>query len=75
MKAKSEPLEQAERVRWGAIVSCAAARALAVVLELTLGGGADGDVPPTQDVVNAFRHAGLSWTKHCDRLWSVIRSV
>ena len=66
-KARSEPpilkrrAEQAWRMRWGAILSCAAARAFAAsLLELKHGGGVDGDVPSTHDVVNDFRHTGLS---------------
>ena len=66
-KARSEPpilkrrAEQAWRMRWGAILSCAAARAFAAsLLELKHGGGVDGDVPSTHDVVNDFRYTGLS---------------
>ena len=52
--------EQAWRLRWGAILGCAAARAFAAsLLELRSGGGADGDVPSTHEVVNDHRHAGL----------------
>ena len=65
-KARSEPpilkkrAEQAWRLRWGAILGCAAARAFAAsLLELRSGGGADGDVPSTHEVVNDHRHAGL----------------
>ena len=66
-KARSEPpirnkrAEQACRMRCCAILSCAAARAFAAsLLELKQGGGVDGDVPSTHDVVNDFRHTGLS---------------
>ena len=66
-KTRSEPpilkkrAEQAWRLRWGAILGCAAARSFAAsLLELRHGGGADGDVPSTHDVVNDFRHAGLA---------------
>ena len=53
--------EQAWRMRWGAILSCAAARAFAAsLLELKHGGGVDGDVLSTHDVVNDFHHTGLS---------------
>ena len=60
-KARSEPpilkkrAEQAWRLRWGAILGCAAARSFAASqLELRHGGGADGDVPSTHDVVMTF---------------------
>ena len=66
-KARSEPpvlkkrAEHAWRLRWGAILACAAARAFAAsLLELRFGGGADGDVPSTHEVVNDLRHAGLA---------------
>ena len=64
-KARSEPpilkrrAEQAWRVRWGAIWSCAAASTFAAsLLELKHGGGVDGDVPLTPHVVNDIRHTG-----------------
>ena len=73
-QARSEPptlkrrVEQAWRMRWGAILSCAAARAFAAsLLELKHGGGVDGDVPSTHDVVNDFRHTGLSPVLIVDR--------
>ena len=65
-KARSVPLilrgraEQAWRLRLASILVCSAARAFAVsLLDLKLGGGADGDVPRTHDKVNDFRHDGL----------------
>ena len=52
--------EQAWRLRWGAMLSCTAARAFAAsLLDLRLGGGVDGDVNNTHEVVNEARHAGL----------------
>ena len=58
-KARSETpvmrrrVEQAWRMRWGAMLACTAARAFAAsLLNLRLGGGADGEVPTTQEVVN-----------------------
>ena len=58
-KARSEPpilkrrAERAWKMRWAAILSCAAARAFAAsLLELKHGGGVD--VPSTHDVVNDF---------------------
>ena len=66
-KARSEPhilrksAEQAWRMRWGALLGCAAARAFAASwLELKHGGGADEDVPGTNEVVNDCRHDGLT---------------
>ena len=51
-KARSETpvmwrrVEQAWRTRWGAMLACTAARAFAAsLLNLRLGGGADGEVP------------------------------
>ena len=66
-KARSETpvmrrrVEQAWRMRWGSMLACTAARAFATsLLNLRLGGGADGEVPTTQEVVNEARFAGLS---------------
>ena len=65
-KARSEPsilrgrAEQAWRLRWASTLACSAARAFAAsLLNLRVGGGVDGDVPRTHEVVNEFRHAGL----------------
>ena len=65
-KARSETpvmrrrVEQAWRMRWGAMLACTAARAFAAsLLNLRLGGGVDGEVPTTQEVVNEARYAGL----------------
>ena len=65
-KARSEPpilrkrLEQAWRMRWAATLACSAARAFAAsILDLRVGGGADGDVPRSHDVANDFRHVCL----------------
>ena len=60
-KARSEPpiLRQAWTMRWGSILSRAAARAFAGS-QLKVkhgGGGADGDVSLAHDVVNESRHA------------------
>ena len=53
-------VEQAWRLRWGAMLACTAARAFAAsLLDMRLGEGVDGDVPTTQEVVNEARHAGL----------------
>ena len=42
------------------MLACSAARAFAASLfAMRLGGGVDGDVPTTQEVVNEARHAGL----------------
>ena len=66
-RARSEPrliqrrVEQAWRLRWYSILSCAAARALAAsLLELRGGRGADGQVPQSHDVEREFCNAGLS---------------
>ena len=66
-KARSETpvmrrrVEQTWRMRWGAMLACTAARAFAAsLLNLRLGGGADGEVPTTLEVVNEARYAGLS---------------
>ena len=65
-KARSEPpilrkrVEQAWRMRWAATLACSAARAFAAsILDLRVGGGADGDVPRSHDVANDFRHVCL----------------
>ena len=56
-KVKSEPANHEDKD--DAILSCADARAYAAsLLELKHAGGADGDVPPTHEVVNEFRQAG-----------------
>ena len=60
-KARSEPptlrkrAEQAWRMRWAATLACSAARAFAAsILDLRVGGGADGDVPRSHDVMTEF---------------------
>ena len=52
--------EQAWRLRWGSLISCTVARAVAMSL-LGLPGvrGADGLCPPSHDVERDFRHVGL----------------
>ena len=53
--------EQAWRMRWGAILSCAAAKAVAIsMLDLRCAQGADGDTPPSWEVEGDHRHAGLA---------------
>ena len=53
--------EQAWRLRWQALLSCAAAKAFAAsFLELRGGQSDDGDVPWAHEVENTFKHAGLS---------------
>ena len=65
-RARSEPplmrrrMEQAWRLRWYSVLSCAAARAFAAsLLELRGGHGADGQVPPAHDVEREQLYAGL----------------
>ena len=65
-RARSEPpviqrrVEQAWRLRWLSIISCAAARAFASsLLELRGCQGADGQVPPSNEVERDHHHAGL----------------
>ena len=65
-KARGEPhllrrrAEQAWRMRWSAILSCTAARAVASsLLELCATGGTDGPTLPTHEVLTSFRHAGV----------------
>ena len=63
-KVRSEPsilrgrAELAWKLRWASTLACSAARAL---LNLRVGGGADGVVFRTHEVVNEFRDAGLEW--------------
>ena len=53
-------VEQAWRMRWGAILACATARAVATSLfSLSTAHGADGDTPPTYDVEVDHRYVGL----------------
>ena len=53
-------VEQAWRLRWGAILGCAAARAVAAsLLELRGSPGADGECPPSHEVVGDHRCDGL----------------
>ena len=52
--------EQAWRMRWGAIVSCTSARAVASsLLNVQSPVGADGDTPPTHEVERDHRFSGL----------------
>ena len=52
--------EQAWRLRWGSLLSCAAARAVAMsLLDLPGSRGSDGVCPLPHDVERDFRHAGL----------------
>ena len=53
-------VEQAWRMRWGAILACATARAVATsLLNLCTAHGADGDTPPAHEVEGDLRYAGL----------------
>ena len=65
-RARSEPpltrrrMEQAWRLRWYSVLSCAAARAFAAsMLELRGGHGGDGQVPTAREVEREQHHAGL----------------
>ena len=65
-RARSEPpltrrrMEQAWRLRWYSVISCAAGRAFAAsLLELRGGHGACGQVPPACEVEREQHHAGL----------------
>ena len=50
--------ELAWRARWGSILACAAARALAwSLLGLHGGPGANGDTPETHDVIRECGHS------------------
>ena len=52
--------EQTWRMRWGAIVSCTSARAVASsLLNVQSPVGADGDTPPTYEVERDHRFSGL----------------
>ena len=52
--------EQAWGMRWGAIVSCTSARAVASsLLNVQSPVGADGDTPPTHEVERDHRFSGL----------------
>ena len=61
-KAKAEPpvlrmrVECAWKARWGAILACAAARAL---LNLRGGSAAGGDTPASHEVMHVWRHLNL----------------
>ena len=66
-KARREPTllqkraEQAWRMRWGAILSCAAAKAVATcLLGFRCAHGADGDTPLSWEVEADHRHVGLA---------------
>ena len=53
--------EQAWCVRWGAMLSCGVAKAVATsLLGLRCAHGFDGDTPSTWDVEGEHRHAGLA---------------
>ena len=53
--------EQAWRMRWGAMLSCAAAKAVATsLLGLRCAHGSDGDTPSTWEVEGEHRHVGLA---------------
>ena len=53
-------VQQAWRLRWGSLLSCAAARAVAMsLLHLPGSRGSDGVCPLRHDVDRDFRHAGL----------------
>ena len=54
-------MEQAWRLRWGSLLSCGAARAVAMsLLEFPGVSGADGDTPASREVERDFVHAGLA---------------
>ena len=66
-KAREQPFllqkrfEQAWRMRWGAFLACAAAKAVATcLLELRCAHGADGHTPPAWEVEADHRHMGLA---------------
>ena len=53
-------VEQAWRMRWGAILACATARAVATsLLNLYTAHGADGNTPPVHEVEGDHRYARL----------------
>ena len=53
--------EQAWRMRWGAMLSCAAAKAVATsLLGLRCAHGSDGHTPSICDVEGDHRYAGLA---------------
>ena len=65
-KSRADPfvlrrrVEQAWRLRWGAMLSCAAARAFASsLLERRTAMGSDGATPLSHEVEGDFRHSGL----------------
>ena len=66
VKARREPLlqkraEQAWRMRWCAILSCAAGKVVATcLLGFRCAHGADGDTPLSWEVEADHRHAGLA---------------
>ena len=67
-RARREPpflrrrAEQAWRIRWGSMVSCVVARAVAdSLLGLPRALGADGDTPLVHDVVRDLLAAGFAW--------------
>ena len=54
-------VEQAWRFRWGSMLACASARAVASsLLEFRRPHGADGEVPLSHEVDAVFRYAGLA---------------
>ena len=60
--------EQAWRMRWGSLIACAVARAVALSLpELPRAIGADGDTPAAYDVERDFIHVGWRCEPYCPR--------
>ena len=65
-QARSEPsvmrrrVEQAWRLRWGALLACASARAFAASLLDLRPCGADGAIPHAHEVVHDFGYSGFS---------------
>ena len=56
-----KPVQQAWRLRWGSLLSCTTACAVASsMLELPWARGADGNTPALHDVEQDFRFAGLA---------------
>ena len=53
-------VEQAWRLRWGALLACASARAFAASLLDLRPCGADGAIPHAHEVVHDFRYSGLA---------------
>ena len=52
--------EQAWRMRWGGLLACAAAKAVAsLLLDMLHSHGVDGKAPLSNEVEGDHRHAGL----------------